>query len=452
MKYRWLGLLLLGAIGFWAAIAFAAGESTGTVTAVATACADASVPAHAIGDNGATVYTIPAASDHQCRTQTAVQTYTIPTVTETVTGTTTPPPPPPPPGPSYGGRGALGVLRYAGGLSTATNLGQYRLIITDHNTSEDQLAASQPGISLEYTNMVSVCTGQDTGVSYTQAHANGWTLKTSAGAEISISTGGSGSCYLVDPGNSGYQQAWAQNVSNYIASIPGLDGTFIDNLSIDYKEFTNRTGDPALYSTRLSWEAAVVSFSAFITGYLHAHGVDYIAANAGAYSPGDARSNDGTLDQYWWNKLEAGGAAFDGLMHEHWLFPNGHARYIGSGTGCCLWDNSWDSWEKVPAYAQAVGADFIGLDVGSSAQVIRFGRASMMLEWDCGDGVYIFNSSGDPWSYGANQDLGCATGAKRQVATNIWRRDFARGYVVVNPTTAAWGTIAAGDAQIVVTP
>lgn len=89
--------LSVAAGGYGLTAALGIGETSGTVTAVATACADASVPDVAYSDGAARTGTIAGASDHQCRTATAVETYTVPTVTETVT-TTAPPPPPPPVG------------------------------------------------------------------------------------------------------------------------------------------------------------------------------------------------------------------------------------------------------------------------------------------------------------------------------------------------------------------
>lgn len=98
---RKLGILLglvvvaLGGVG----LALAAGETTGTNTA----CATATTPDHVIADNGTNIATIPGDTATQCHTET----YTIPTDTQTVTvttptdttpttttTTTTPPPPP----------------------------------------------------------------------------------------------------------------------------------------------------------------------------------------------------------------------------------------------------------------------------------------------------------------------------------------------------------------------
>lgn len=89
-----VSVLFIGGLG---AAAFAAGEeTTGTVTA----CATASTPAHTIAVDGVNVHTVPGDTATQCETVT----YTVPTFTGTTTlptattaPTTTEPPPPPPP-------------------------------------------------------------------------------------------------------------------------------------------------------------------------------------------------------------------------------------------------------------------------------------------------------------------------------------------------------------------
>lgn len=74
-----VALVVALALGLTAA--FAVGESTGTVSA----CATASTPAHTVAVDGGAVHTIPGDTATKCVTST----YTIPTTTQTVPGPTT---------------------------------------------------------------------------------------------------------------------------------------------------------------------------------------------------------------------------------------------------------------------------------------------------------------------------------------------------------------------------
>jgi hypothetical protein len=358
--------------------------------------------------------------------------------------------------PTVGGRGALGLLRYNADYTAATNKDQYRLVITSVGSNATS-AALLPGRSLPYS--IAIFAGAESrwGMTLTQARANGWLLHTSTGAEIQNNSYPGN--YLMNLCSQSAANAWAQNVASYLGSIPGIDGTFIDNISIDWREF-NLSGqpiDPATgqVMTSLAWEDCSKSFYTTALGYLHSLGY-YVVGNAGAFRPGDTRSNYSTLTAYWWQKLVdgSGKSLFDGLMDEHWMRPGSgsHPRLYGTGSTGTDWDNRWQDWVDLVNTAQSLGADFVGEDTGASSQVIRYGRASMMLNWDCGDGAYIFSSSGDPWSYGANADLGCPTGAKTQPLTNVYKRVFANGEVIVNPTTAPvtvdGHTIPSGDAYL----
>jgi hypothetical protein len=338
----------------------------------------------------------------------------------------------------------MGLIRY-GDLATMLNLNQYRWVGTGLNSSEMRLAASEPGISTYYTSAVLVANYQDDGVPYSEALANGWLLRDAAGNLITHNN-----VYIGDVGSAGYQQAFAAHVAARLAQYPGLNGTYNDDFPVDPRPIwagyncASPGSWPVKYPSRAAWEAAMVSFAQNVGAYLHARGY-YLIANSSGFSCTDgAGSNNGLLTRYWWQQI---GPYFDGLMVEHWMWQNGHTRKVGSS-----WDNSWDTYADLTNVAQSVGADMIGEDQVNSAQAYRYGKATLALNWNCGDGTFVLLSSTDPWTYGVNQNLGCPTGAKYQVATNVWRRDFAQGYVIVNPTAAAVTvggvSIPSGDAVI----
>jgi hypothetical protein len=73
-----------------------------------------------------------------------------------------------------------------------------------------------------------------------------------------------------------------------------------------------------------------------------------------------------------------------------------------------------------------------------------------LLDWNGGPSALVFEPTGgptDPWNAEWTADLGAAQGARYQVGS-AWRRDFAGGTVVVNPTSASSATVALGRTYV----
>jgi hypothetical protein len=273
---------------------------------------------------------------------------------------------------------------------------------------------------------------------------------------------GGGDCYLSNVGNAGFQNEFRNHLATRIAAIPGADGFFFDNIELNYTSF----GVPAAQEYPIDatthrspgWEAAYKSFLINVAVPLRSQGY-YITGNAFGWCASCAGANNGDLNAAWWRYLtDANGRSLlSAFMVEHWMKPDASAntRIVGTAS----WTQLWDQFEQMQVVARSLGADFNGEDSAGSvgslnpATVARFSRATFLMEYDCGRSSWVWMSTTDPWSTIDHTDVGCATGAKYQVAPNVWRRDFASGhYVCINPTGAAVSacgtTIASGDAVI----
>jgi hypothetical protein len=109
------------------------------------------------------------------------------------------------------------------------------------------------------------------------------------------------------------------------------------------------------------------------------------------------------------------------------------------------------------AYAQSKGLGFIPVCYVSSTELAqtRFLRGSYLLQWNGSSrGAIMLTgwTSSDIWNSAMAFNPGQPTGARYQVTTGVWRRDFTSGYVIVNPTRAAVTvggvSIASGDAVL----
>jgi hypothetical protein len=66
----------------------------------------------------------------------------------------------------------------------------------------------------------------------------------------------------------------------------------------------------------------------------------------------------------------------------------------------------------------------------------------LTLEWN-GKGLMLSSSDGtDGWNSCTAVDLGSPSGAKYQVASGVWRGDFARAAFIVNPTASTARSVA----------
>lgn len=182
--------------------------------------------------------------------------------------------------------------------------------------------------------------------------------------------------------------------------------------------------------------------------------------NAGAYSPCDSASNDGSLSANWWKFLtnSSGKLLLNNVMVETWLTPEASPNYLQLRQLGTAWYNYWDKYADLINTAQSLGAGFTGESAGqanSITQPPRYERATLLLNWDGTSYSSVMNvpsPSADSWYNGSWEiDLGQPAGAKTQVGS-AWKRIYAKGEVIVNPTSSAVSidghTIGAADAYI----
>jgi hypothetical protein len=139
-------------------------------------------------------------------------------------------------------------------------------------------------------------------------------------------------------------------------------------------------------------------------------------------------------------------------MVEYWQQMDNHQVFLSGGQD---WQHQWDSWQSLEAYAQSKGLEFWPISYAYSTELsqCRYLRGSYLLEWNGRGSIMLTSWDGtDSWSSCTAFNPGLPSGAKTQVAPGVWRRDYANGYVIVNPTSAAVTvngvSIASGDAVL----
>lgn len=319
----------------------------------------------------------------------------------------------------------IGVNRVGASWGSASANKRYGYVVVGRSMAA--AAARLPGKSLVYQSGTSVNVNFNTGVPYSVASANDWLLKGPSGNYLrNLSFPDN---YIGDVGNSAYQAAWASRVGDYLISV-GVDGVFLDDVIADIKAMTNVY--PTKYPDQVSWENAMVAFVATVGSALEQRGL-YALVNAHKWIADDGSSDNGVLEAQWWRRLAP---HVSGLHAEYWLQdPTNVARLRALGPE---WWNNWDGWQRLVAVTQKAGADFFGLiyGVATDTRVVRYGKASFLLDWHGGGGAVMFvpTDRSDPWNSEWTTDIGRALAAKTSPSPGVWLRRFERGTVVVNAT------------------
>ena len=254
------------------------------------------------------------------------------------------------------------------------------------------------------------------GVGYVDAsrnHPDWFLLDTS---HRRIESGAYHDLWLMDVGNPDYQRAWLQNVAAEIA-LGGWDGVAVDdvNTSPDYHAGSRRI---AAYSTDDAYAAAMRSFLARVGPALRARGKLVLPNIATAWPSGP---------RYWrdWIRFTSGG------ILEYWT-------KWGSGPSDHFTGDGWAYRQQFLDLTQRAGKIFIGVTYAPKNDVrsMTFARASFLLDWNGGPSALVFEPSGpeaqDPFAPAWTASIGTPRGPKRLV-DGVWRREYSRGVVVVNP-------------------
>jgi len=324
-------------------------------------------------------------------------------------------------------RRGTGLIALGSTLAYYNHLSTYAYVVFGDDFA---LARRLSAKTLHYES-ISICTSWNCGVSYAQAVANGWLLKDAGGAYVRPY----GDEYLPDVGNSDFQQAFVARALSVLRRHPGVDGIEIDNIQTDIASITGGVY-PAAYPSEQSFADAEIRFVAVVGRALKRAGF-YVLVNAGGFTH-DRGFDEGRVTNAFWRRLAP---YVGGLMNEYWMQDANHLTRLmdDSGGGYMRY---WSGWQRLVRTAQSGGADFVGVSIGtrSHLRTMRFGKASFLLDWNGCGGAFVYTvtpaytSRVSPWNEAWTADLGTPRGPKRLIATKVWRRDFSKGTVVVNPT------------------
>lgn len=330
-------------------------------------------------------------------------------------------PPPPPPPPVSSSKRGVSYMRWGNGELPTSHLADYDQLLVSWGGASTAGATTTK--SAVYMSAVSCLEGAGWhyGVKGEDAVANGWVLK--QGTRL-LRNAGYPASYIGDPGSIGYQTKWCDNV---IALAQGwkVDGIFIDDF---YGSLSLADGTPDKYPDLASQRAALVKFAQYVYGRLHAAGL-YVMWNSTVYIGGDPQSDTGENTIPWWNMIAP---YADCLVAEYWQWRDNspaHIRKLGPE-----WYNHWDTWQTLPAWCEANGKDFIGINYASDQYEKQYCLCSMLLETTRGS-VVGGSASTDPWIGAYNYlPLGAPLGPKVKNGDS-WERTFERGKVSVDPVT-----------------
>ena len=224
---------------------------------------------------------------------------------------------------------------------------------------------------------------------------------------------GSSGNYYMDPGNDGYRQFWLERAREMQETF-GWDSLFLDNVEASRAKMVEDDTIPPQYPDDKSYTKAVEGF------------LEYIRANyfepSGKKMYGNIVSvNDDAVRERYIRHL-------DGVMMEAFAtdWSDGYREH-----------DDWDQQLKLAEWVLSLGKTMILVSQGDEDDLDRqkFAFASYLLVAN-GNAVFRYTSTDDyreAWLYDDYKlDMGKPLG-KRFKEQGVWRRDFANGYVTVDP-------------------
>lgn len=220
---------------------------------------------------------------------------------------------------------------------------------------------------------------------------------------------------MMDPGNPGWRAFFLERVRQSQAD-PAWDGVFLDNVEVTMSFREQRDEIPALYPDLASFQAANLSFLAYLrNGYFQPE-------NKLLYANLVARGDE----SYWDDFL----AYLDGAMIEGWVLDwrNGYRSV-----------KTWETQLRLAEEVQNASKFIILISQGTrdNEDLQSFALASFLLV-NQGRAVFRYANSSvyrEVWLYeNYALDLGQPLGPRYRDG-DAWRRDFSNGSVMVNPDT-----------------
>ena len=387
----------------------------------------------------------PAATSTPTATRTPVST---PTQAATLTPTPTPTPPPTPtPAPSPGEPSAGTIREWKNAkkdFDPYTTDGSYADFINTHFAGAlvyepyfDSRLSWYRGMALLYKDAYAIYT--DPARNKDRATVE-WTLRDAAGNPCYIPYGSPYDQYAADVGNQAFRDNWIRYVVDKLNNFSGYDGVFIDDVNLSLSRVAcgsdtapkcaismgsscpvdPRTGQPM---TDEDWKRYLTEFMeqvrAAIPGKLIAHNsIWYIVPFEDPYLVRQIR-------------------AADIIEMEQGFVDSG----LTGGTGKYSWSRKMAFVELVHSNGRIV----IDRDEDvANREEQSYGVANYLL-MNSGQDFYdpVYQSTPDDWWRGYEVNLGEAA-SDRYLWNGLWRRDFARGFVLVNSPGGASTTVSLG--------
>lgn len=225
--------------------------------------------------------------------------------------------------------------------------------------------------------------------------------------------------WQMDVGQAGYQNAWFTNASKVKAF--GFDGIWMDN-ALWWRD-AHHEGTPVRgYASDEAFREAYRSFFRNVCPKLRSAGLISVANMA------DARLVTGG----WRSYLDAG---LDGGFDEWWLI-------FGDNDLLSEYPEGWLRVVDEIAYAEAQGKIALVQPhfTAGNTKAFRYALASYFMVYPNGAGKAAIAelqatdayTNPTPWHPEYEWSLGTPMGVFRAVGTNVFRRDFTRGCVIVN--------------------
>jgi Hypothetical glycosyl hydrolase family 15 len=262
------------------------------------------------------------------------------------------------------------------------------------------------------------------GYAYAEQHHPRWFLRDTQGRLVSWTS--APDAWQMDIGNRGYERLWRRNVARELRAHR-WDGVFVDGATADPQTPWALNGRVfARYPTALSYQRATTRFFRRVAPAIRRRGRLFVAnVNDGAfdvwrswlgYASGTSRE--------WWTKAQTGRSA--GL--------------IGGA--------EWGAQLRQLRTAEALHKIFIAITYGPAddARSITYARASFLLAASSPTSALAYSSEcGSPaWTPKAAAHLGAARGPATRVGP-VWRRDFAGGVALVNPSSVPVPVVLGGS-------
>jgi hypothetical protein len=297
---------------------------------------------------------------------------------------------------------------------------------SDQASIARQLKAANPNLKIvAYQDFRIARSGDPSGITtcvpYSVAANNpGWFLKDQNGNVISY-----GGQYPLDVGLPAVQQECA---SHEIATARngGFDGIFFDEIDARLAWTVPSGTTSQTYPTDSSWQAAETSQLAYLQPVVKAAGLLAIGNLGGTTSkPGLWQTWNGYLD----GALESRGRKAASAPPSRFRTAKIAQAAWSEANGEIFLAHSYDSTEAGNTYA---------LD---SMMLIANGESGY-----CVSPQYFLTSISELWfpEFCAAQQLGAASGAYTRLSNGVYRRDFANGVVLVNPTSTAISSFSPG--------